>query len=112
MAAGNISNGNKNSSARFQETYKRTRYRDPLPVPTFANVSYASNNHSGEGVFQKTCIRDGPVVMPLLTVLANQHSFSELLYLESGGIVVNSVVRSNPMERLDGISEGVVIKHK
>ncbi|KAL5845508.1 hypothetical protein ACOSQ4_011466 [Xanthoceras sorbifolium] len=68
MAAGNISNGNENSSAGFQETYKRTPYRDPLPVPTFPNVSYASNNHSGEGVFQKTCIRDGPVVMPLLTV--------------------------------------------
>ncbi|KAK3232062.1 hypothetical protein Dsin_003943 [Dipteronia sinensis] len=60
MAVGNISNGNNNSSARFQETYKRTRHRDPPPVPTFPSV----DNHSG-GVVQKTCNRDGPVVMPL-----------------------------------------------
>ncbi|KAL5778416.1 hypothetical protein ACOSP7_011342 [Xanthoceras sorbifolium] len=95
MAAGNISNGNKNSSARFQETYKRTRYCDPLPVPTFPNVDYASNNHSREGVVQKTCIRDGPVIMPLLTVPSVEEHMSAssitLTGTASKGIVGPSV---------------------
>ncbi|KAI9200327.1 hypothetical protein LWI28_006078 [Acer negundo] len=100
MAAGNISNGDNNSSARFQETYKRTRHRDPPPVPTFPNV----DNHSGEGVVKKTCNRDGSVDMPLLTAPSSEEYMSATSITLTG--TANKGIVGPPVGIVDiGVSE-------
>ncbi|TXG51877.1 hypothetical protein EZV62_021046 [Acer yangbiense] len=100
MVAGNFSNGDNNSSARFQETYKRTRHRDPPPVPTFPNV----DNHSGEGVVKKTCNRDGSVDMPLLTVPSSEEYMSATSITLTG--TANKGIVGPPVGIVDiGVSE-------
>lgn len=66
-AAGSISKGNDNSSAKFQETFKEWQHCSALPIPAFSHVVSASKQHS-EGVIENPCKGDGPVMMPLLSV--------------------------------------------
>lgn len=67
-AAGNISDGNHNSSSQSQETCMERQPNKPLPVLALAHPVSVSNHHILRGAFQKTCNTDGPAVMPLLTV--------------------------------------------
>lgn len=60
-AAGNISDGNHNSSSQSQETCTERQPNNPLPFSVL-------NHHILQGAFQKTCNRDGPAMMPLLSI--------------------------------------------
>ncbi|XVE94366.1 hypothetical protein REPUB_Repub02eG0002700 [Reevesia pubescens] len=65
--SGSIANGNGNASAKFQENNRRMHRLDSLPMSAFPTVM-PMLKHLSEGEFKRTCRRDGPAMMPLITV--------------------------------------------
>ncbi|KAK6277535.1 hypothetical protein POUND7_017858, partial [Theobroma cacao] len=64
---GYITNGTGNASEKFQENNMRTYQLNSLPMSAFPPVM-SMLKHLGEGAFKRTCKRDGPALMPLITV--------------------------------------------
>lgn len=83
--AGNISNGNGNSSDRFQKKYKRRCISHPPSVPAFPHVVTTSKDskHCGKDA---PCNPEGPVLLPLLSVPSMEACASDPLIVLSGTV--------------------------
>ncbi|KAL9445674.1 hypothetical protein AB3S75_013540 [Citrus x aurantiifolia] len=76
-ATGNISDGNHNSSSQSREPCMERHPNKPLPEPALSHPVSVSNHHILQGAFQKNCNRDGPAMMPLLTVPNGKECMSD-----------------------------------
>ncbi|KAM5573962.1 increased DNA methylation 2 [Rosa sericea] len=105
--AGYISNGNGNSSDRFQQKYKRRCLSHPPSVPAFSPVvtSLEGTKHCGKDEPSwNTCKPEGPVLMPLLSVPKMEACVSDPSIVLSG--TVNRGVVGPPIGAVDiGVSK-------
>ena len=81
--SGSIANGNGNASAKFQENNTRMHQVNSMPMSVVPPVT-SMLRHVSEGAFKRTCKRDGPAMMPLITVPNMDQCFSDSSIILSG----------------------------
>lgn len=65
--SGSVANGNGNASEEFQENNRRMQHLNSMPISVSPPVT-SMIRHVSEGAFKRTCNRDGPAMMLLITV--------------------------------------------
>ncbi|XP_021285242.1 increased DNA methylation 3-like isoform X1 [Herrania umbratica] len=81
--AGYITNGYGNASEKFQENNMRRHQLDSMPMSAFPPVM-SMLKHLGQGAFKRTCKRDGPAMMPPITVPNVGQCFSDASIILNG----------------------------
>ncbi|XWS24631.1 hypothetical protein CRYUN_Cryun28dG0119200 [Craigia yunnanensis] len=81
--SGSIANGNGNASSKFQENNTRMHQLNSMPMSVVPPVT-SMLRHVSEGAFKRSCKRDGPAMMPLITVPNMDQYFSDSSIILNG----------------------------